>query len=143
MRLQDHQPGTTKPNRQHELVSGGLTDMHLALVKLSELSIAQMTNEKWGLALTDLADGNPGCGEARNLAALAYQRVLAGSEDHREKRSPISVTRRCGNHDRHANAQTKRNWFHSRTASRDAPCCQIQSGFFSGACSTKNIAALR
>jgi hypothetical protein len=71
MRLQDHQPGATKPNRQHELVRCGLADVHLARGKLSELSIAQMTNEKWGLALTHLVDGNPGSGEARGLSALA------------------------------------------------------------------------
>jgi hypothetical protein len=103
--------------------------MQLALTKFGKLGIAQMTNEKWGLALTYLIDRNPGSGEARNLAALAYQRVLAGSEDHREQRGPVSVTRRCGKDDPHADAQTKPNCFHSRTASRDAPRGQIQSGF--------------
>jgi len=106
--------------------------MQLALTKFGKLSVAQMTNEKWGLALTYLIDRNPGSGEARNLAALAYQRVLAGSEDHREQRGPVSVSRRCRNDDGNAQTQTKQNWFHSRTASRNAPRGQIPIGFFSG-----------
>jgi hypothetical protein len=71
MQLQNHQPGTAKPNRQHELVRRGLADVHLTRAKLGELSIAQMTNEKGSLALTHLVDRNPGSGEACGLSALA------------------------------------------------------------------------